>query len=107
MPTTGASLRQKTEWSIQDLARGFGEAHRDGNAVDSDEVQALTRRQYDWITAGRQGTRPGAEQFVGLGEMYGAVDPSASPDTACLFAGHGEPVHSTRLVPYRAISGSS
>lgn len=68
-----------------DIARGFGEAHRDGRAVDSDEVQVLTRRHYDWITAGWQGTRPGAEQFVGLGEMY-----VADPRFTANYDVHGE-----------------
>ena len=37
-----------------DIARDFGEARRAGLAPDSDEVQAITQRQYEWIGVGWQ-----------------------------------------------------
>ncbi|WP_214367557.1 MerR family transcriptional regulator [Pseudonocardia sp. H11422] len=53
-----------------DIAADFGAAHAAGRPPDSDEVQAITRRQYEWIAIGWQGRRPTAEQFAGLGRMY-------------------------------------
>jgi DNA-binding transcriptional MerR regulator len=53
-----------------EIASDFGKAHVAGRSTDSDEVQAITRRQYEWIAVGWQGRRPTAEQFVGLGQMY-------------------------------------
>ncbi|MGC5628700.1 MerR family transcriptional regulator [Georgenia sp. Z1344] len=55
---------------IQDVAEGFGDASARGLDVRSDEVQALARRQYDWIGSGWGGTSPSREAFIGLGQMY-------------------------------------
>lgn len=55
---------------VQAVAEGFGDASARGLDVRSDEVQALARRQYEWIGAGWGGTPPGKEAFVGLGQMY-------------------------------------
>jgi len=52
------------------IAAAFGSAHAAGRSPDSDDVQAIARRQYAWITIGWQGRRPTAEQFAGLGQMY-------------------------------------
>lgn len=68
-----------------DIATDFAEAHQAGKPADSDEVQAITQRQYDWITIGRQGNRPGAAQFAGLGQMY--VD---DPRFTANYDRHGE-----------------
>ncbi|SFP81120.1 DNA-binding transcriptional regulator, MerR family [Amycolatopsis arida] len=68
-----------------DIARDFARAHQEGKAADSDEVQAIARRQYDWITVGWQGARPNAEQFAGLGQMY--VD---DPRFTANYDRHGE-----------------
>lgn len=57
-----------------DIQRNYATARAAGIAVDSDEVQAITRRQFDWTTVYWNGTRPTAAQFVGLGEMYVADD---------------------------------
>lgn len=57
-----------------DIQKDYATARAAGNAVDSDEVQAITRRQFDWITVYWNSTRPTAAQFVGLGEMYVADD---------------------------------
>ncbi|PRZ44152.1 DNA-binding transcriptional MerR regulator [Antricoccus suffuscus] len=51
-----------------DLVRDYGEAQMAGRSVDSDEVQDVVRRHYDWIAA--SGTRPGKDYFTGLGQMY-------------------------------------
>ncbi|MGK5497525.1 MerR family transcriptional regulator [Streptomyces sp. URMC 125] len=56
------------------IAGDFARAHLAGLAPDCDEVLAITRRHYEWVTAGWQGRRPTAEQFTGLGQMY-ADDP--------------------------------
>lgn len=53
-----------------DIAADFGAAHAAGRSPDSDEVQAITRRQYEWVTVGWQGKRLTAEQFAGLGQLY-------------------------------------
>ncbi|GAA3069283.1 TipAS antibiotic-recognition domain-containing protein [Streptomyces roseofulvus] len=49
------------------IARDFGAAAAAGLAPDSDEVQALARRQYDWLSGT---TRPTKEYLIGLGQMY-------------------------------------
>lgn len=57
-----------------DIAADYGKAHAAGLSIESDEVQAIVKRHYAWIMAGWQGSRPSAEQFTGLGEMYVADD---------------------------------
>lgn len=52
------------------IAADFGAARAAGKPVHDDEVQAITHRQYGWVSAGWQGERPTAEAFVGLGRMY-------------------------------------
>jgi DNA-binding transcriptional MerR regulator len=54
----------------EQIAADFGRAHAAGQAPDSAEVQAIARRQYDWITVGWHGARPSAAQFTGLGQLY-------------------------------------
>ncbi|GGY71873.1 MerR family transcriptional regulator [Streptomyces omiyaensis] len=49
------------------IARDFGAAAAAGLAADSDEVQALARRQYEWLSVT---TRPTKEYLIGLGRMY-------------------------------------
>ncbi|MFF5635183.1 MerR family transcriptional regulator [Streptomyces sp. NPDC012825] len=49
------------------IARDFGKAARDGLAADSDEVQALARRQVAWLSTT---TAPTREYVIGLGRMY-------------------------------------
>jgi DNA-binding transcriptional MerR regulator len=68
-----------------DIATDFAAAHQAGQPAGSDEVQAITQRQYDWITVGWQGTRPGKEHFIGLGQMY--VD---DPRFTANYDRHGE-----------------
>ena len=41
-----------------DIGMAFGTAHAAGRSPHSDEVQAITQRQYDWITIGWTGRRP-------------------------------------------------
>jgi DNA-binding transcriptional MerR regulator len=53
-----------------DIAADFGRSHAAGQPVDSEEVQAIARRHYEWITVGWQGRRPTAEQYTGLGQAY-------------------------------------
>ncbi|WP_433681838.1 MerR family transcriptional regulator [Nocardia sp. CA-119907] len=56
-----------------DIAADYGRAHAAGLAPDSDEVQAIVARHYDWVGGGSQ-SRPSFEHFTGLGEMY-VADP--------------------------------
>lgn len=67
------------------IAKAFADALKAGQSAGSDEVQAITQRQYDWITVGWQGNRPGATQFAGLGQMY--VD---DPRFTANYDQHGE-----------------
>ncbi|SCF34152.1 DNA-binding transcriptional regulator, MerR family [Micromonospora matsumotoense] len=55
-----------------DIAADFGRAHDVGIPVESDEVQAITQRLYDWLSL-TTGTVT-KEYFVNLGEMY-VADP--------------------------------
>lgn len=57
-----------------DIAIDVAAAMLAGKDPGSDEVQAITQRQYEWMTIGWQGNRPNAEAFGGLGHMY-ADDP--------------------------------
>src|SRR5512144_1917678 len=43
-----------------EIAAEFGRAHAAGRRPDSDEVQALVRRHYEWVEAGWQATHGGA-----------------------------------------------
>lgn len=54
----------------RDIAADFVDAHEHGLAPDSDEVQAITQRHYDWVKTGWQGKAPSAEAFSGLGQLY-------------------------------------
>ncbi|MGW0122638.1 MerR family transcriptional regulator [Streptomyces sp. NPDC003327] len=49
------------------IARDFGAAAREGLAPDSEEVQALARRQYAWLSTT---TTPSKEYVIGLGQLY-------------------------------------
>ncbi|NML53906.1 MerR family transcriptional regulator [Streptomyces sp. R302] len=49
------------------IARDFGAAAAAGLAADADEVQALARRQYEWLSVT---TAPTKEYLIGLGQMY-------------------------------------
>ncbi|MEU7608968.1 TipAS antibiotic-recognition domain-containing protein [Micromonospora sp. NPDC049204] len=51
-----------------EIGRDFGAAHRAGAAADSDQVQAITQRLYDWLSG--SSTTPTKEYFTGLGELY-------------------------------------
>jgi MerR family transcriptional regulator, thiopeptide resistance regulator len=68
-----------------DIAAAYGDAKAAGRPADSDEVQAITQRHYEWVAIGWQGKRPTAEQFVGLGEMY-----VADPRFTKVYDQHGE-----------------
>ncbi|MFF0751012.1 MerR family transcriptional regulator [Streptomyces sp. NPDC004267] len=52
------------------IARDFGAAAARGLAPDSDEVQAIARRQYDWLSAAPTGPARTKEYVIGLGRMY-------------------------------------
>jgi DNA-binding transcriptional MerR regulator len=67
------------------IATAYSEAHLAGQAPDSEHVQAITRRHYEWISVGWQGNRPSAEAFTGLGQMY--VD---DPRFTANYDQHGE-----------------
>jgi MerR family transcriptional regulator, thiopeptide resistance regulator len=57
-----------------DISADSGAAMAAGLAPESDEVQAIAARHYEWITIGWQGRRPSPEEFTGLGDMY-VTDP--------------------------------
>ncbi|HZG96141.1 MAG TPA: MerR family transcriptional regulator [Mycobacteriales bacterium] len=57
-----------------DIATEFGAAKTAGLAPDSEQVQAIAARHYEWVAIGWQGRRPTREAFAGLGEMY-VADP--------------------------------
>ncbi|MET8796186.1 TipAS antibiotic-recognition domain-containing protein [Nocardia sp. NPDC004568] len=65
-----AAERQAFQQARLDIAAAFGRARKAGLAPDSPEVQEITARHYEWVTGGRQGCRPDAQAFTGLGEMY-------------------------------------
>jgi DNA-binding transcriptional MerR regulator len=65
-----------------DIAADFGRAHLAGKAADSDEVQAITQRQFEWLSIT---TDPTKEYFIGLGEMY-----VADPRFTANYDRHGE-----------------
>ncbi|WBB63332.1 MerR family transcriptional regulator [Streptomyces sp. WMMC500] len=69
----------------RDIARDFAAAHAAGEAPDGAVAQEITRRQYEWISAGWQGQEPSAEAFAGLGRMY--VD---DPRFGAHYDTHGE-----------------
>ena len=68
-----------------DIAKDFGAAMAAGLSADDPEVQAIARRQHEWIAVGWQGREPTAEAFTGLGEMY-----VADPRFAATYDRHGE-----------------
>ncbi|CAM3139801.1 DNA-binding transcriptional MerR regulator [Prescottella defluvii] len=68
-----------------DIAADYGRAHAAGLAPDGPEAQEITRRHYEWVAAGWQGRRPGADEFAGLGEMY-----VSDPRFAQNYDRHGE-----------------
>ncbi|MET1016729.1 MAG: MerR family transcriptional regulator [Leifsonia flava] len=71
------STAEKKDWQQRQaaLAADWAEAANRGAAPDSDEAQALAKRQADWLggipgTPGSAQGRPTKEYFVGLGELY-------------------------------------
>ncbi|MGC5023037.1 MerR family transcriptional regulator [Micromonospora sp. DT47] len=77
---------EKTAFQQQqlDIAKDFARAHLAGMSADSDEVQAITQRQFDWLSIT---TRPTKGYFVGLGEMYVAPSWSGWCETPRVSAG--------------------
>lgn len=67
------------------IAADYGRAHAAGLAPDGPEVREITRRHYEWVAAGWQGRRPGADEFAGLAQMY-----VADPRFAANYDRHGE-----------------
>ena len=59
---------------VDALVAGFADTSARELPAEHEEVQALTARLYTWISAGWGGKRPGAEAFVGIGDMY-VADP--------------------------------
>lgn len=68
-----------------DIAADYGRAHAAGLPLDSDKVQAIVQRHYDWIQLSWGDRRPTKEAFVNLGEMY-----VADPRFAINYDKHGE-----------------
>ncbi|MFI6289486.1 MerR family transcriptional regulator [Streptomyces sp. NPDC051018] len=52
------------------IARDYALALKDGRPADSDEVQAITARMYEWQAATGAIGALSREHFIGLGEMY-------------------------------------
>lgn len=73
-----ASFRQRQI----DIAADYGRARQAGRSADSDEVQAITQRHVDWLSAT---TSPTKDYLVGLGEMY-----VADPRFTANYDVHGE-----------------
>lgn len=59
---------------VDALGAGFADTSARELPAEHEEVQALAARLYTWISAGWGGKRPGAEAFVGIGDMY-VADP--------------------------------
>lgn len=80
------SLSDAEKQEFQDrqvgIAADFGAAKRSGLAPDSDEVQDITRRQVEWLSAT---TTPTKGYVIGLGEMY-----VADPRFTAVYDQHGE-----------------
>lgn len=55
---------------LQHLIRDFAAASAQGLDVHSEEVQAIARRQFDWVRTSWGGREPSAEAFTGLGQLY-------------------------------------
>lgn len=68
-----------------DIAADYGRAHAAGLPVDSDEVQAIVQRHYDWLDSTPTGGPISAQYFNGLGDMY-----VADPRFAANYDKHGE-----------------
>ncbi|MGA8112461.1 MAG: MerR family transcriptional regulator [Actinocatenispora sp.] len=79
-----AAEKQGFQQRQADIAADFGRAHAAGHAADSDEVQDIARRHYEWVAVGWQGRRPTAAAYTGLGQMY--VD---DPRFTAHYDGHG------------------
>ncbi|MEV1286203.1 MerR family transcriptional regulator [Micromonospora sp. NPDC049679] len=65
-----------------DIAADYGRAHLAGSSAESDEVQAITQRHFEWLSITTTPTRP---YFIGLGEMY-----VADPRFTANYDRHGE-----------------
>ena len=69
-----------------DIGAAFGQAHATGLAVDSDDVQTITRRLYQWLRPAVSKVSKG--YFAGLGQLYvddpryGAYDEKHGAGTA-------------------------
>jgi DNA-binding transcriptional MerR regulator len=74
--------RKKFQQQQLDIATDFGKTKLAGKTVASDEVQAITRRQFEWLSIT---TDPTKEYFIGLGEMY-----VADPRFTANYGKHGE-----------------
>ena len=59
--------KQGFQQQQRDIAADYGRAHLAGKPVESDEVQAITQRHYEWLTITSE---VGKDHFLGLGEMY-------------------------------------
>lgn len=66
----GEEGRRTFQQEHADIVAGYAAASASGKPVDSEEVQELARRHAAWVGAGWSGTRPSAEAFAGLGQMY-------------------------------------
>lgn len=67
------SAAEKADFQQQQtaIATDFARAQREGKSADSDDVQAISARHFDWLSIT---TTPTKDHFIGLGEMY-VADP--------------------------------
>lgn len=66
----GDEGQQAHQDELNAIVAEFADTSSRGVDVHSDEVQALARRQYEWVRTGWGGTAPSAESFTGLGQTY-------------------------------------
>ncbi|QKV77214.1 MerR family transcriptional regulator [Amycolatopsis sp. Hca4] len=67
-----AAEKEAHQQEQRDIAAAFDAARASGLAVDSDEVQAITRRLHEWLRPAVSSVSAG--YFAGLGQLY-ADDP--------------------------------
>ncbi|MET1153574.1 TipAS antibiotic-recognition domain-containing protein [Arthrobacter sp.] len=72
----GMSDDERTSWKEHSkrLMADWVAAYQAGLAADSDEAQALARRQFNWLSSANGGQEVSFGYFTGLGDMY-VADP--------------------------------
>jgi hypothetical protein len=60
-------LRKDFQRRLNDIAKGFAEALSAGEPATGNKAQALTQRQFDWLSTTKPPTK---SHFIGLGQLY-------------------------------------